>query len=119
MSPLRILIVTALGLVGVELFRGHQARAGQEAIEGELRALSAAIEDYRADHGQAASSLTELRRSVDADLTVRDRWGRLYHYERLSDESFRLMTYGRDGLPGGEGEDADVTWDGTRIVPSA
>jgi general secretion pathway protein G len=41
-----------------------------------------------------------------SDLPL-DPWGRPYIYLRDS-EGYSLRSYGRDGLPGGEGEDADL-----------
>lgn len=39
-----------------------------------------------------------------------DPWGRPYVYRCPGDhESYDLLSYGRDGIPGGEGEAADIT----------
>jgi len=38
-----------------------------------------------------------------------DPWGRPYHFE-LTEDGARAWSYGRDGEPGGEGEDADISW---------
>jgi general secretion pathway protein G len=48
-----------------------------------------------------------LKRGVPVDP-----WGRHYHYEspgRTNPSAYDLMTYGRDGQPGGDHEDADLT----------
>ncbi len=46
-----------------------------------------------------------------------DPWGRPYTYKSPGDvnaESYDLLSLGRDGQPGGTGEDADVTsWEGS------
>ena len=49
-----------------------------------------------------------------------DPWGRPYHYispGRTNVESYDLYTLGRDGQPGGEGEDADITSWGGPVEP--
>lgn len=38
-----------------------------------------------------------------------DPWGREYIYRRGADGGLELVTLGRDGQPGGEGEDRDIT----------
>jgi general secretion pathway protein G len=46
-----------------------------------------------------------------------DPWGNPYHYESpgpVNPQSYDLVCYGRDGKPGGEGEDRDLTsWETT------
>lgn len=37
-----------------------------------------------------------------------DPWGNAYVYEASDDDRFAVLSYGRDGAQGGEGEDADV-----------
>jgi general secretion pathway protein G len=47
-----------------------------------------------------------------------DPWGNPYHYVSPGErnrESYDLLSYGRDGKPGGSGEDADLTsWEAAR-----
>ncbi len=38
-----------------------------------------------------------------------DPWGQEYMYER-NGSAFELISYGRDLVPGGEGDDADIVW---------
>ena len=50
-----------------------------------------------------------------------DPWGRPYLYMspgRVNPTTYDLYTLGRDGKPGGEGEDADITsWGGAVDAP--
>jgi general secretion pathway protein G len=53
------------------------------------------------------------------DAIPRDPWGRAYQYTaeeklRLETREYRLLTLGRDGVEGGEGEDADI---GSEVLP--
>jgi hypothetical protein len=38
-----------------------------------------------------------------------DPWGNDYAYRKLSVLKFEVISFGRDGSPGGEGEDAEVS----------
>jgi general secretion pathway protein G len=40
---------------------------------------------------------------------VPDPWGNAYIYRRLSSTEFEVISYGMDGQPGGEGDDADIS----------
>ncbi len=43
----------------------------------------------------------------DGDKVV-DPWGRAFVYERLGERGYRIASLGRDGKPGGQGEDQDI-----------
>ena len=65
-------------------------------------------------HGFVQSATRDaeyLRKGVPLDP-----WGRAYVYRspgEVNPESYDLLSYGRDGAVGGQGEDADVTsWGG-------
>ncbi len=53
-----------------------------------------------------------------ASATRAQMWGRPYVYKSPGDvnaQGYDLLTYGRDGQPGGTGEDADITsWESAR-----
>jgi general secretion pathway protein G len=103
-----------------------------EAARGHVDALSVAIEQYFSENGsypEDFQALWSLRsqplnggrlwawRYLYRDITIpTDPWGRWYFYYspgRANPNSFDLVTLGRDGAIGGEGEDADVTsWGG-------
>jgi general secretion pathway protein G len=97
--------------------RGLFARA-------QLTALATALEQYRFDVGQYPTrsmglhSLIEAPPRVDGwsgpyiagDAALLDPWGRPYIYRvpgAMND--FDIVSLGRDGRPGGSGEDADIT----------
>jgi general secretion pathway protein G len=88
-----------------------------KAMIGVLKA-KAALEAYAADHGgQFPGSLDSLvQPGVDARWSLRDRealldpWGREYLYEPPGEAHAgpRVYSLGRDGRPGGRGEDEDI-----------
>lgn len=125
-----LVVVAIIGLlaayVGPRYFsqigRSEQAVAKSQ-IEGFGRALSA----YRIDMGgfpPAEEGLGALMtRPSDATRSTRwrgpylekavpkDPWGNAYVYRPLSGETedFEVLSYGKDGRPGGEGEAADIS----------
>ena len=125
-----LVVVTVLAilaaLVGPSVFR-HLGRAKDAAARSQMEMLGAALDAYRLDNGrypttdQGLAALqveptTEprprnwqgpyLRRAVPLDP-----WDNPYAYTFPGIENqngYDLLTYGADGVPGGEGEDADI-----------
>ena len=124
-----VLIITILGgVVGVQLAgRPHEARVA--AARAQLENFRLALQLYRMDHGQyptmrqglqalvAPSSIEPRpRRFPEAGYLERmevplDPWGNPYVYlvPGSRGEPFEVLSYGRDGQPGGTGEDADIS----------
>ena len=90
----------------------------QKTAEAQMQMFRTALDTYRLDLGNYPTSLEELRNSTktgwDGPYMPReipnDPWGNPYHYQSpgSNGEPFSMMSYGRDGQPGGEGEDKDV-----------
>lgn len=74
-----------------------------------LRTLLNAAKLYRKDTGRFPSTVEGLGALAPRYIAVLtdDGWGRAYRYES-DGGSVRIWTLGRDGLPGGEGPDADL-----------
>jgi general secretion pathway protein G len=73
-----------------------------------------AIEDYREENGVLPTSLRDVSprenayyRTDESGIPV-DEWERPLRYS-TDDADYRLVSYGRDGKPGGEGLDADLS----------
>ena len=124
-----VIIVLGLlaGLVGPQIF-GRVSEARSSTARTQLELMGVALDNYLLDNGsypttqQGLEALREepaqepvptnwrgpyLRRAVPIDP-----WGRPYIYRYPGEQnpgSFDLLTLGRDGEPGGEDEDADVT----------
>jgi general secretion pathway protein G len=129
------IIATLAGVVAPAVFR-NVSDAKTVAARSQIEIFSLALNQYRLDNEAFPTSeqgLSALRRSPvvpDASGNVPanwrgpymsrtvplDPWGRAYIYIAPGIEnpgSFDLYSLGRDGQPGGDGEDADVTsWDG-------
>jgi general secretion pathway protein G len=81
--------------------------------------IATVIETFRKQRGRYPTNEEGLQyliaeglwRPNAPDGTYRDPWGRLFEYERpgrLHPDRFDVRSYGADGEPGGDGEDADI-----------
>jgi general secretion pathway protein G len=132
------IIATLAAVVAPSLFRNvGDAKAG--AAKSQLELLGLALNSYRLDNdgfpttGQGLDALrTPPTADADGDaprnwrgpymsrVLPDDPWGRPYVYVSpgvTNPESYDLYTLGRDGLPGGRDEDADVTSWGGPVQP--
>ena len=121
-----VLAVIALlvGLVGPQIV-GRVSEARGTTVKAQIELLSTALENYRLDNGSYPStsqglSVLRQRPSPSAAPNWRgpylrkaipsDPWGRPYKYVSPAEGAgFEILSLGRDGRPGGVGEDADVT----------
>lgn len=130
------IIATLTAVVAPAVFR-HVSDAKSAAAQSQIDIFALALSQYRMDlHSyptteQGLAALRSLPQAIAADPSLRhawrgpyltrlipvDPWGRAYRYEspgRINPDSYDLYSLGRDGAPGGEGEDADITsWGGT------
>lgn len=124
-----VIIVLGLlaGLVAPRIIgRVSEARTATARTQVEL--LVVALDNYHLDNGSyptTAQGLAALRTKPASEPVPRnwrgpylrkevplDPWDRPYIYRSPGEQNptgFDLLTYGRDGQPGGEHEDADVT----------
>lgn len=99
--------------------------AQQQVARAQIDNLDKALTQYRLDTGHyptASQGLAALEAAppgverwhgpyLKQPLT-RDPWGRAYVFNLLEDDGvppYRLLSYGADGRPGGDGNDADIT----------
>lgn len=90
----------------------------QEKTAAELTFLESALEDYAVSNaGRYPESLESLvrpdvngRTYLEKGERLLDHWGREYLYDppETGRPHPRVYTYGKDGFPGGSGDDADV-----------
>jgi general secretion pathway protein G len=126
-------IAILAGLVGPMVFR-NVGDAKVSAARAQIELFALALDQYRLDNDFYPSSsqgLEGLRQRPTGDPEARnwrgpylrkaiplDPWGRPYVYKspgEVNVESYDLVSLGRDGQPGGTGEDADVTsWEARR-----
>ena len=129
-------IAILAGLVGPMVFR-NVGDAKVSAARAQVELFALALDQYRLDNDfypattQGLAALRErpsgmpearnwrgpyLRKAIPLDP-----WGRPYTYKSPGDvnaEGYDLLSLGRDGQPGGAGEDADVTsWESSARRP--
>jgi len=120
-------IAILAGLVAPMVF-SHVGDAKSSAARAQIELFGLALEAYRLDNDyypSSAQGLEALRTRPAGDPEARnwrgpylkktvplDPWGRPYVYKSPGDvnlQGYDLLTYGRDGQPGGTNEDADIT----------
>ncbi len=117
-----VIIGLLAGYVGPKLF----AQIGKSEIKvakAQIDALQKALDQYRLDAGRYPTTQQGLTALVTkpadevrwqgaylAKAVPLDPWGRAYNYRSPGQHGeYDLFTLGRDGAPGGEGDNADVT----------
>ena len=124
---LELLVVVAIigllaGYVGPKYF-GQLGKAEVKAARAQIDSLEKALDQYRLDVGRYPTTEQGLNSLVTQPGGVTkwtgpylkkdvppDPWSRPYGYKSPGEHGeFDLFSYGRDGTPGGTGEDADIT----------
>lgn len=119
---IELLIVLAIlgmlaALIGPTLF-GSLDKGKRSTAATQISNFSSALDSYRLDVGRYPETLQGL---IDNDTgrdtwngpylkgkeIPKDPWDNDYHYQP-GDRDFSLMSYGADGAPGGENDDADI-----------
>jgi len=117
-----IIIGLIAGLVGPRLF-GKLTQAKQKAAKAQIELFGTALDAFRLDVGryptteEGLKALREKPSGLDAwkgpylpkEIPV-DPWGKPYIYKSPGEHGeYDLLSYGLDGVEGGEGENQDVT----------
>lgn len=120
-----VVIAVLATFVAPNLFRNVDD-AKVATARAQIESLATALDSYRLDHGRyptTAQGLGALWQKPAIDPPANwtepylrkavpdDPWGRPYVYiapGRVNPTSFDLLSYGADGQPGGEGDDADI-----------
>ncbi len=109
------------GLVGPKMFSKVGA-SKQKTAKAQISLFETALDTYRLDVGRYPTTeegLDALRHKPEGvdnwdgpylpKDVPKDPWGRPYIYRSPGEHGpYDILSYGADGQPGGEGEDADV-----------
>ncbi len=118
-----IIIGILAALVGPQLF-GRVGKSRQTAAQSQIELFGVALDNFRLDMGRYPSTAEGLAvLQTNPGLTgwdgpylkkelPQDPWGRAYVYKAPGEHGdYDIISYGADGAPGGEGENADiVSW---------
>lgn len=114
-----LVVVVILGILAAIIVPNLMEQPAQARItkaQSDLRAIENALNMYRLDNHSYPTTDQGLESLVDKYLprSPVDPWNRPYQYLSPGVRGqFDLYTLGRDGQPGGEGEDADIgNWSG-------
>jgi general secretion pathway protein G len=117
-----VIIGLLAGYVGPRLF-AQIGKSEVKAARAQIDALQKALDQYRIDTGRYPTTQQGLSSLVVkpadeprwagpylAKAVPRDPWGHDYQYRSPGEHGDDdLLSLGRDGRPGGQGEDADLT----------
>jgi len=117
-----VIIGLLAGYVGPKFF-GQIGKSEVKAARAQIDALQKSLDQYRLDVGRYPSTEQGLAvlvaRPADepkwagpylSKALPKDPWGHDYQYRSPGEHGeYDLLSFGKDGRPGGEGEDADLT----------
>ena len=122
-----IIIIGLLAAFVAPKFFGKVSEAKQKAAQGQIELFGAALDAFRLDVGRYPTTEEGLRALREKPSSVdnwkgpylpkeipMDPWGRPYAYKSPGDHGdYDLLSFGLDGVLGGEGENKDiVNWKG-------
>lgn len=123
-----LVVVAIIGLLAAYVGPKYFSQVGkteQAVAKSQVEAFSRALGAYRLDVGAFPSTEEGLQALIDKPAQAAkwrgpylekavpvDPWGRVYVYRSPGSRGdFDIVSYGKDGQPGGSGDDADVTND--------
>ena len=93
--------------------------ANTTKAKADIASIARAIDDYAVENNGRYPESLEVLVTPDAngytflnrETVPLDPWGHEFIYEPGSGNKFNVISYGKDGQPGGEGDDADLTYE--------
>jgi general secretion pathway protein G len=121
-----VVILSVLGALVVPQIIDKVDVAKVKRAQSDIRAIQTALDLYRLDNFKYPTTEQGLqalvKQPVDPTITnyaasgylkslPKDPWGNVYIYVSPGSDGrdYEITTYGRDGKPGGEGYDADIS----------
>jgi|SRR2546421_1382755 len=121
-----LVVVVIIGLLAgfvAPRYFGQVGKSEVNVAKAQIDALEKALDQYRLDTGRYPSTELGLAALVQQPANEPkwsgpylrkgvplDPWGRPYLYRMPGEKGeFDLLSYGKDGQPGGSGENADLT----------
>jgi len=121
-----VVILAVLGALVVPKILENVDKARVTRAASDIRAIETALDLYRLDNFKyptteqglqalvkqpADPSITNYRSEGYLPSLPKDPWNQEYHYASPGPDGrqYEITTYGKDGKPGGEGYDADIS----------
>jgi general secretion pathway protein G len=118
-----VIIIGLLASLVAPKFFGKLGASKQKTAKAQIELFGSALDSFRLDVGryptteEGLNALREKPSSVEKwqgpylpKAIPKDPWGRDYVYKCPGEHGeYDIISYGLDGQPGGEGENADVT----------
>src|SRR5687768_16076114 len=121
-----LVVVVIIGLLAgfvAPRYFGQVGKSEVNVAKAQLDALEKALDQYRLDTGRYPSAELGLKALVERPANETkwngpylrkaiplDPWGKPYLYRIPGEKGeFDLLSFGKDGQPGGSGENADIT----------
>ena len=122
-----LVVIAIIGLLAAYVGPRYFAQLGKSATttaKAQIDALGKAVDTYRLDTGHfptteqglnalmtAPASLAKWNGPYLSKAVPADPWGRPYLYQApgAGGRDYDVLSYGKDGVPGGTGEDADLS----------
>jgi general secretion pathway protein G len=121
-----LVVVVIIGVLAGFVAPRYFSQVGKSEVNlarAQIDALEKALDQYRLDTGRFPSAELGLKALVERPVSEpkwagpylrkdvpHDPWGKPYVYKVPGEKTeFDLVSYGRDGQPGGSGENADIT----------
>jgi len=110
-----LVVIVIIGLLAGYVAPRYFSQVGKSEVQvarAQIDALEKALDQYRLDkrrYPSAEEGLAAIQPYLKKTLP-NDPWGRPYQYRPgTGGDDFQVISYGRDGKAGGNGEDADIS----------
>lgn len=116
-----MMIIGFLAAIILPNFMGRMEKSKVTAAEAQINSLSLAVKDYLLDNDNYPPTLNALIENTSGsdkwdgpylektELPL-DPWGNEYQYRTVDDAlGYEIISHGKDGAPGGEGLNADIS----------
>jgi general secretion pathway protein G len=112
-----VAILGVLGLIVAQNVMPYFAESQQTVAKTNIETLKNAVLAYKLKNFRYPTSLNDLLQPdekfnnepyIQSEEALLDPWGTPYHYVLMSGK-FEIISYGEDGMEGGEGAAADIS----------